>query len=97
MYVTIVHVSVKPQFLDEFIEATAINHRASINEAGNQRFDVLQLSDDATKFVLYEAYADHAAAIAHKQTEHYLTWRDTVADWMAIPRQGIQYTGLFPK
>ena len=97
MYVTIVHVSVKPQHTDKFIEATGKNHQSSINEAGNRRFDVLQLSNDGTQFVLYEAYSDEAAAIDHKLTDHYLVWRDTVADWMAIPRKGIQYTGLFPE
>jgi len=96
MFVTIVHVSVSRQYAAAFIEATQKNHQASIAEAGNRRFDVLQLSADATQFVLYEAYTDEAAAMAHKQTEHYLSWRETVADWMEIPRQGIRYTGLFP-
>ena len=35
-------------------------------------------------------------AAAHKQTSHYLEWRETVADWMAEPRQGISYNGLYP-
>ncbi|VAW93328.1 Antibiotic biosynthesis monooxygenase [hydrothermal vent metagenome] len=96
MYVSIVYVSVIPQHIDAFIEATNNNHLASINEEGNRRFDVLQASEDTTKFVLYEAYADEAAALAHKQTEHYQIWRDRVADWMAIPRKGIHYSGLFP-
>jgi autoinducer 2-degrading protein len=35
-------------------------------------------------------------AAAHKQTPHYAQWRETVADWMAEPRQGVPYTGLYP-
>jgi autoinducer 2-degrading protein len=35
--------------------------------------------------------------VAHKNTAHYLKWRDTVADWMAAPRQGLSYRGLFPR
>lgn len=97
MQVTLVHVHVKPEFVDDFIEATRKNHEASIDEDGNRRFDVLQSSDDATRFVLYEAYATAADATAHKQTAHYLQWRDTVAEWMAEPRQGIAYNGLFPR
>ena len=97
MQVTIVHVHVKQDHLTDFIEACRLNHEASIQEPGNTRFDVLQSSDDPTRFVLYEAYATAAAAAAHKQTAHYLTWRETVADWMAEPRQGVPYTGLFPK
>lgn len=97
MHVTIVHVHVKSEYLDDFIAVTKQNHRASIQESGNLRFDVLQLTDDQNRFVLYEAYATEADAAAHKQTQHYLTWRETVADWMAEPRQGISYQGICPE
>ena len=46
--------------------------------------------------MFYEAYRTRQDAAAHKETDHYRTWRDTVADWMAEPRQGISYTGLYP-
>ena len=96
MQVTIVHVQVKPEHVSDFIEATRLNHEASVKEPGNLRFDVLQLADDPTRFVLYEAYASKDNAAAHKETQHYLTWRNTVADWMASPREGVPYRGLFP-
>jgi autoinducer 2-degrading protein len=97
MHVTLVHVQVKTDHIDDFIEATRKNHLASVNESGNRRFDVLQSADDTGRFVLYEAYASKEDAAAHKQTAHYLEWRQTVADWMASPRQGVSYTGLFPQ
>lgn len=97
MQVTLVHVHVKPEYVTDFVEATRRNHEASITEAGNRRFDVLQSPNDPTRFVLYEAYISADAAAAHKQTAHYLQWRDTVADWMAEPRQGIAYDGLLPR
>lgn len=97
MQVTLVHVSVKPGHIDEFIEVTRRNHEASVQEPGNRRFDVLQSSDDPSQFVLYEAYASAEDAAAHKETAHYLAWRDAVADWMAEPRRGVPYTGLFPQ
>jgi len=97
MYVTIVHVAVKPDNIEEFKEACRVNHEASIKEPGNLRFDVLQLFDDPSRFVLYEAYQTQADAAAHKDTPHYLQWRETVADWMAEPRQGITYHGLYPQ
>jgi len=96
MHVTIVHVQIKQAHIDDFIRAARQNHEASIQEAGNFRFDVLQSADDPAQFVLYEAYRTAADAAAHKQTEHYLSWRGTVADWMAAPRQGVSYHGLFP-
>lgn len=96
MQVTIVHVHVKAEHVDDFIEACRLNHEASIREAGNRRFDVLQSDNDTTRFVLYEAYANAEEAAKHKETAHYLKWRETVAGWMAEPRQGVPYTGLYP-
>jgi autoinducer 2-degrading protein len=96
MHVTLVHVHVKPGHVEDFIRATRANHLASVQESGNLRFDVLQAPDDPTRFILYEAYNDADAAAAHKQTAHYLTWRDSVAAWMAEPRQGVPWRGLLP-
>ncbi len=96
MHVTIVHVHVKPDHIDDFIEATRLNHETSIKENGNRRFDVLQSSEKPEWFVLYEAYDSAEDAAAHKQTTHYAAWRDTVADWMEIPRKGLPFTSLFP-
>lgn len=96
MHVTLVHVHVKPEYLDGFITATRANHEASITEPGNRRFDVLQDPANVSHFILYEAYASAEDAAAHKQTAHYAAWRDTVADMMAVPRQGVPMNGLYP-
>ncbi len=96
MHVTLVHVHVKAPHVDDFIAACRLNHERSVQEPGNRRFDVLQSAEDPTRFVLYEAYESAAAAAEHKQTEHYLTWRESVAPWMAEPRQGVGYRGIFP-
>lgn len=97
MHVTIVQIQVRHEHVWDFIEASRLNHEDSIGEPGNRRFDVLQSAEDPTKFVLYEAYVSATAAAAHKNTAHYLKWRDTVAPWMEAPRVGISYKGLFPK
>lgn len=96
MVTTIVHVYVKPEHIDDFIKASQKNHEASILEPGNQRFDVLQDFNEPSKFVLYEAYATEEAAAKHKETAHYLLWRDTVAGYMAKPREGVKHKTLFP-
>ncbi|MBI3775798.1 MAG: antibiotic biosynthesis monooxygenase [Gammaproteobacteria bacterium] len=96
MHVTLVHVYVKPEHIEDFIRATQQNHEGAIHEPGNVRFDVLQSPDDATRFVLYEAYLTPGAAAAHKQMPHYLQWRERVAPWMAKPREGVNYHGLLP-
>jgi len=97
MHVTLVHVHVKPDSVEAFIAATRANHEASVQEAGNRRFDVLQNPDDPTRFILYEAYASADDAARHKQTAHYAAWRDAVADMMAEPRAGVPMVGLLPK
>jgi autoinducer 2-degrading protein len=96
MHVTLVHIRVKPEAVDAFIAATRANHEESVLEPGNRRFDVLQDPKDATRFILYEAYASAEDAAAHKQTAHYMAWRDAVADMMAEPRQGEPLDGLMP-
>jgi autoinducer 2-degrading protein len=97
MHLTMVHVQVKPEHVDEFIAATRLNHDGSIREQGNLRFDVLQSEDDSTRFLLQEVFASPEAAAEHKTTPHYLEWRETVADWMASPRDGKRYRVLAPE
>lgn len=96
MHVTLVHVRVRPEDVDSFIVATRANHQASLTEPGNRRFDVLQAPDDPARFILYEAYATAADAAAHKETAHYLAWREAVAGMMAEPRRGEPMNGLLP-
>jgi len=97
MFVVHVHVNVKSQFVEAFKEATLENASNSVKEPGIARFDVLQQEDDPTCFVLVEAYKSVEASTAHKETAHYLKWRDAVAEMMAEPRKGIKYANLFPE
>jgi autoinducer 2-degrading protein len=97
MIVTAVTVYVRAEHIDDFIEATRKNHEGSVQEPGNMRFDLLQSKADPSRFMLYEAYESEEAAASHKNTEHYLAWRDTVADWMAKPREGVAYKVICPQ
>ncbi|MGE5415780.1 MAG: antibiotic biosynthesis monooxygenase [Acidobacteriota bacterium] len=97
MIVTAVTIIVKEEHIDDFIQATIENHRNSVQEAGNYRFDFLRCKDDPNRFLLYEAYASDEAAAAHRETPHYLKWRETVADWMAKPREGIAHRVIMPE
>ncbi len=94
MLATIVLVDVLPDCMDAFAEITAYNHENSRKEPGNVRFDVLHDNKEPNRFILYEVYQDADAAAAHKETEHYKKWRETVAPMMASPRQGIPTTPL---
>jgi autoinducer 2-degrading protein len=96
MIVNIVYVYVKPEHIEDFKKATVENHEHTINEEGNLRFDVLQDDLDKTKFVLYEAFLSDKAAADHKKTTHYLKWKESVAPWMAKPREGVKHHVLKP-
>jgi autoinducer 2-degrading protein len=96
MPVTIVHVRVKPDCVDGFIEACKANHAGSVAEPGNRRFDVLQLEDDPTRFALYEWFDSDDDIARHKETAHYKAWREAVDAMMAEPRQGVRYKALAP-
>jgi autoinducer 2-degrading protein len=91
-----VFVSVKPGSEDEFLQASLENARASSQEEGIARFDVIQQEDDPTKFVLVEVYKNGDAPAAHKGTNHYADWRKRVEHMMAEPRKAIKYKNLFP-
>ena len=96
MTVTCVYVHVKTDDVEEFIEATTANHFDSVKEPGNIRFDLVQQSDDPSRFMIYEAYETEEAAAAHKSTSHYLIWRDAVKDMMEEPRKGVKYKIIQP-
>jgi autoinducer 2-degrading protein len=96
MIVTIVNILVKPENINQFIEATIENHNNSVKEKGNLRFDVLRERDNHSAFSVYEAYETDEASAAHKKTAHYLKWREIVEPWMAQPRQGIAHTIIAP-
>ncbi len=94
----IVHVDIHalPDRVDNFLAATYANATASLTEPGVLRFDVVQDLSDPAHVVLVEVYRDGAAAAAHKGTDHYATWRDTVADMMAVPRSSVKFAALHP-
>ena len=96
MHILIVHARVKPEFIDAFKQATAINAENSAREPGVARFDVMQQQDDPSKFVLYECYRDAAAPAKHKETAHYNAWVEKVSHMFEEPRTRALYTNVFP-
>jgi (4S)-4-hydroxy-5-phosphonooxypentane-2,3-dione isomerase len=96
MFIVQVHVHVKPEFVDAFIRATVDNARNSVQEHGIARFDVIQQTDDPTRFILVEVYRTAEDPASHKGTKHYARWRDTVAEMMLEPRSSVKYANVFP-
>ncbi len=96
MLIVLVYVHVKPDCVEAFKTATIENARHSRQEPGIARFDVIQQMDDPTRFVLIEVYRTPGDPARHKDTAHYQTWRDTVADMMAESRGSVKYENVFP-
>ena len=96
MLIVHVFVHVKEDQVGAFKAASIENAQNSVQEPGIARFDVIQNLDDPTRFVLVEVYRSAEDPARHKETAHYLKWRDTVAPMMAEPRTAVKYSNMFP-
>lgn len=97
MFVVHVYIHIKPEFIEEFIQATINNARNSLQEPGIARFDFIQQVDDPTRFMLIEVYRHDDAPAQHKETPHYAKWRDTVSQMMAEDRYYIKFSNIYPE
>jgi len=96
MHIVLVSVHVQPERIETFRAASIENARHSLQEPGVARFDVLQQQDDPARFLLVEVYRTQEDNARHRDTPHYLKWRDTVGGLMAEPRSSTKYSNVFP-
>jgi autoinducer 2-degrading protein len=82
MLIHTAHLVCRPDVVDAFRERLERHARISLNEEGCRRFDVHQEARDPTLFFLYELYTDEAALEAHRNSEHYKSFRADTADWV---------------
>jgi quinol monooxygenase YgiN len=97
MHIVHVFIHVKPESVEVFRAATIENARNSIREPGIARFDFIQQDDDPTRFVLVEVYRTADDPAKHRETAHYKTWQQRVAEMMAEPRSRVVYRNVFPQ
>jgi len=95
MFIAAVHVYVKPDKVDAFLEGIRANHEASIDEPGCLRFDVARSKDDPTEFLLWEVYVDEAANAFHKTTPHYQAFKASMPELMARDRHSDLFDGVY--
>lgn len=95
MLIVHVFIHVKPECIADFKEATLANVQNSVQEPGIARFDFLQ-DEDPNRFMLIEVYRTPDDALRHKETPHYMVWRDSVAHMMADPRSSKKYANIAP-
>ncbi|MBV8074445.1 MAG: antibiotic biosynthesis monooxygenase [Candidatus Eremiobacteraeota bacterium] len=70
-FVILVEQMVNDGAMDAYLDAIRENARASRQEAGCLRFDVLRVEDSSNTVMLYEIYVDEAAFQAHRETKHF--------------------------
>ena len=71
MFTLVVHISIKPENVDAFMQKLDANARAARTEPGCRQFEVLVDPNDRTKIMLFEVYKDEAAFEAHQATPHF--------------------------
>lgn len=71
MFVQIVHINVKQDRVQDFLDAFRINFEGTVKEPGNVQFDVLQDREDPTRFAIYEVFESADSVDEHRKTEHY--------------------------
>ncbi len=91
MRALVVTIKIKPDQVEAFRAATMENARASRQEPGIERFDLLQDPENPVAFLLYEVYRDEAAPARHKETAHYKKWLAAAEPMMAEPRSRAWY------
>jgi quinol monooxygenase YgiN len=78
---------VKPEHADEWPSITAAFTNATRAEPGCLWFDWSRSVDDATEYVLVEAFRDGDAGAAHVQSDHFKAARQELPQYLvATPR-----------
>jgi autoinducer 2-degrading protein len=90
MYAIFVTINVKPKHVDAFTQASLIEAQGVVrNEPGCFQFHMLKDPSNPNRFYFFEIFRDEAAAQAHRETEIFKTWRQTVHDMMDGPPERI--------
>lgn len=82
MYTLFVTVDVRPEKVDEFVEAITANAESSLrDEPGCLVFDVHRDITTPTRFYFYEIYTDEEAfRTGHRGAPHYARWQEVAKD-----------------
>ncbi|MHB1133865.1 MAG: putative quinol monooxygenase, partial [Chloroflexota bacterium] len=97
MWVIMASLRVKPERKNDFLAALLEDAEATMaKEDYVLAFDIIEDELDPNRLHLYEVYRDQAAHELHKQSPHFLKWRDTVAEWYDEPLTVKRGHSLFP-
>ena len=81
MHVIVASFKVKPNRINEFINAAKVDAESSVkNEPGCYQFDVNVDPKDETRFTFYEVYDDQDAINKHRSMPHFKNFFDAIQD-----------------
>lgn len=91
-----IHVSfkIKEEYIEAFKVASLENARHSIEECGVINFQVLQQSDDNSKFLFIEVFKTQEAQAKHRETSHFKKWRKAIDEMLLEPYAFKRYENL---
>jgi autoinducer 2-degrading protein len=90
------HLRVREDIVERFRDRLLRHARISLDaEPGCHRFNIHQETEDPTLFLLIEIYADKAAFDAHRNSPHFLQFREDVKDWV-VDRKWYYWRHLEP-
>ena len=85
-----VELEVQPGKLEEFLAGITLNQAATLAEPGCKYFDVVRLEREGQWFGFYEVYESPDAFYKdHRSYDHYLSWREVVAETVVAGSQTI--------
>ena len=94
MYIVVVHSHIQPEQVEMFKEVTIRNAEASRGEEGCVRFDVIQQTDDPTRFTFIEIFKSKEDGAKHLDTSHFKKWLEEAVPLMVEPRTRAIYTDV---
>ncbi len=80
MITIIVNIDIVPNKLQDFIKETKIARDHSLSEDGCVLYTINYDPRNENNIILVEAYKHQKALDFHKTTDHFLRWRENVAD-----------------
>ncbi len=94
MFVAAVHIFVKPESTDAFMELILADQEGSLAEPGCVRFDIVRSTEDPNEFLIWEVYRDEEAAAFHKTTPHYAAFKEQIPALASKERYADRYEGV---
>ena len=94
MFVAAVHVFVRPEAMEDFLQLIQADQEGTLAEPGCVRFDVVRSLEDPHEFLIWEVYLDEEAAAFHKTTPHYLEFKEKMPELASKDRYADRYEGV---